>query len=162
MKAVIWTAYGPPDVLKLADIPKPVPGDNEVCIKVYATSVVAGDCEMRSLRLPFVLRLPMRLMNGLRAPKRNRLLGQEFAGVVDAVGGSATRFHAGDAVFGATGFGHGTYAEYICLPAHSEDNVMEKKPDGLTFEQAATVPVGALEALHFLRKGQTYSRGNRC
>ena len=153
MKAAIWTKYGAPEGIVVQDVPKPEPKDNEVRIWVKATSVIMGDCEMRGLALPLSLRLPVRLMNGWSAPRRFPILGQEFAGVIDSAGSGVSNFKPGEKVFGATGFGHGTYTEYICLPAGSEDDVFIEKPENLTFEQAAVVPVGALEALLFLRKG---------
>ena len=153
MKAIIWTKYGPPDALKLAEVDKPIPKDNEVLIKIRATTVTAGDCEMRSLRIPVLLRLPMRAYVGFRRPKRMTILGQELAGEVEAVGKDVTRFHEGDQVFGATGFGLGAYAEYITLPERSEDGVLAIKPANLTYDEAAAVPVGGLEALHFLARG---------
>lgn len=150
MKAVVWTKYGDPDGLVIQEIEKPAPGEGEVLIKVYATSVIAGDCEMRSLKLPFFLRFFIRIFIGFRAPRKTAVLGQEFAGDVEAAGKDAGRFKPGDEVFGATGFGQGTYAEYICLPEQSGDSVIAAKPENLTYEQAAVLPVGALEALHFL------------
>ena len=152
MKAIVWTKYGPPDVLELRDVEKPTPRDNEVLIKIRTTTVTAGDQEMRSLTVPLWLRLPTRLYVGLRKPERITILGQELAGTVEAAGKDVRRFREGDEVFAATGFSLGAYAQYICLPEESEDSVLAPKPANTTFEEAAAVPVGGLEALHFLRK----------
>ena len=115
MKAVIWTKYGSPDGLQLQDIEKPIPKDNEVLIKVHATTVTAGDSEMRRLKLPLMLSFPVRLYAGFIKPKRITILGQELAGEVEEVGVDVKSFKKGDQVFGTTGFGFGAYAEYICL-----------------------------------------------
>jgi NADPH:quinone reductase-like Zn-dependent oxidoreductase len=157
MKAIVWTKYGPPDGLQLREIEKPIPKDHEVLIRIFATTVSAGDCEMRSLQLPILLRLPIRLYNGLSEPKRMTILGQEFAGEIAAVGRDVTRFRVGDQVFGAAGLGTGTYAEYTCLPEGSGTGVLATKPANMTYEEATTVPVGGLNALHFLRQGNIQS-----
>jgi 2-desacetyl-2-hydroxyethyl bacteriochlorophyllide A dehydrogenase len=154
MKAVVWTKYGSPDELQLQEIAKPVPQDNEVLVRIHATSVTAGDCEMRRLQLPLMLSFPMRLYAGLLRPKRIPILGQELAGQVVEVGKDVKLFKKGDQVFGTTGFGFGAYAEYICLPEKPNDmqGVLAAKPANLTYEEAATVPTAAFEALHFLRQ----------
>jgi NADPH:quinone reductase-like Zn-dependent oxidoreductase len=157
MKAVVWTQYGPPEVLRLAEVAKPAPKDDEVLIRVYATTVTAGDCEIRQLKIPLLYRLPMRLYAGLRKPKRITILGQELAGEVEATGKAVSGFKKGDRVFGTTGTGFGAYAEYACLPEKPGDGVLAIMPAGLTYEEAAAVPVGGLEALHFLRKGNVGS-----
>jgi len=154
MKAMIWTKYGSPDGLQLGEIDKPTPRDNEVLIRVRAATVTAGDCEMRSLKFPLWLSLPMRLYVGLARPTRIKIIGQELAGEIEAVGQDVQRFKKGDQVFAATGLGFGAYAEYKCL---SEDAVLVIKPINLTYEEAAAVPVGGLEALHFLRKANILS-----
>jgi NADPH:quinone reductase-like Zn-dependent oxidoreductase len=158
MKAIVWTAYGPPDVLQLTEVETPTPADNEVLIRIYATTVTAGDCEQRSLKLPIWLRLPMRAYVGLQRPKRITILGMDIAGVIEAVGRDVTRFESGDPVFAATGFARmGSYAEYICLPEEPEDGALALKPANMTYEEAAAVPTGGLEALHFLRQGAIQS-----
>ena len=155
MKVIIWTKYGPPDVLKLRDVEKPTPKDKEVLIRIYAATAFAGDCEMRSLKFPFYLSLPMRIFVGFIRPKRITVLGQELAGEIESVGKEVKRFKKGDQVFGSTGFRMGAYAEYICLPEEPEGMTgpLAIKPADISFEEAAAVPTGGLEALHFLRKG---------
>jgi NADPH:quinone reductase-like Zn-dependent oxidoreductase len=154
MKAIVWTKYGPPDGLRLQDVEKPVPKDNEILIKVHATTVTAGDCEMRRLELPLMLSFPVRLYAGFLRPKRIPILGQELAGEVEEVGKDVKSYKAGDQVFGTTGFGFGANAEYICLPAEPNDaqGTLAPKPTNLTYEEAAAVPTAGFEALHFLRK----------
>jgi NADPH:quinone reductase-like Zn-dependent oxidoreductase len=152
MKAVVWTNYGPPEVLQLQEVEKPVPKDDEVLIRVRAATVTMGDCEARSLKFPFWLAFPLRLYIGFRKPVRVLTLGQELAGDVEAVGKDVTTFKPGDAVFGTTGFRFGAYAEYTCLPAKSEGAGLAFKPANMSYEEAAAVPVGGHEALHFLRQ----------
>lgn len=156
MKAIVWTKYGPPDVLQLQEVAKPVPQDNELLIKIQAASVTAGDCEMRRLQLPLGLSLPMRLYAGWWKPKRIPILGQEFAGEVAAVGRQVTAYKVGDPVFGTTGFGFGAYAEYICLPAAPTGirGILTSRPANLSCEEATAVPTAGLEALHFLRQAR--------
>ncbi len=148
MKAILHTAYGPPDELQLGELDKPVPKDNEVLIKIHATSVTTSDCNMRDL--PFVPKLfvlPTRMQFGLLKPS-NSILGFDLAGEVAAVGKDVTRFREGDQVFGTTEPAFGAHAEYVCLP---EDAVLTTKPANMTFEEAATVPVIANTALYFIR-----------
>ena len=156
MKAIVWTKFGPPDVLQLQEVATPAPSDHEVLIRIYATTVTAGDCELRSLKVPLALRLPVRLVVGLIRLIRPRpmILGQELAGAIEAVGKEVTRFRKGDQVVAWTGLGLGAYAEYTCLP---EDGVLAIKPVTMTYEEAAALPVGGLEAVHFLRKGHIQS-----
>jgi NADPH:quinone reductase-like Zn-dependent oxidoreductase len=160
MKAVLWTAYGPPEVLRLGEVEKPSPRENEVLIRIRATTAFAGDCEMRSLKIPVLYRLPMRAYVGFRRPKRITILGQELAGEVESVGRDVKRFHEGDPVFGTTGFHLAAYAEYICLPEGPGAGALAIKPSNLDFAQAAAVPVGGLEALHFIRQANI-RRGQR-
>jgi NADPH:quinone reductase-like Zn-dependent oxidoreductase len=154
MKAVICTKYGPPEVLQIKEIEKPAPGDNEVLIKVYATAVTSGDCRCRGFTIPanfsILTRLAMRLALGITRP-RKPILGLVLAGVVETTGKGATRFKAGDQVFGDTGMRFGAYAGYTCLP---ENATITIKPANITFEEAAAVPFGGTTALHFLRKGK--------
>ena len=154
MKAVIWTKYGSPDGLQLRDVEKPTPKENEILVKIHATSVTAGDCEMRRLELPLMLSLPVRLYAGFLRPKRIPILGQELAGEVVEVGKNVASYKVGDQVFGTTGFGFGAYAEYICLPEKPGDaqGTLASMPANLTYKEAAAVPTAGFEALHFLRK----------
>ncbi len=154
MKAMIWTAYGPPDVLKLQDVAKPEPKDGELLIRVRATSVTAGDCEARGMSFPAYLSLPLRVYIGFTRPSRIKVLGQELSGVVEAVGSDVTGFRPGDAVLAATGFRFGGAAEYAVLPEKPGDSLVAHKPEGVSFEEAAVLPTGGLEALHFMRLGQ--------
>jgi len=159
MKAIIWTKYGPPEVLQLKEVEKPAPSEDEVLIRIYSAAVTAGDCEMRSLKFPLFLSLPMRAYVGLIRPKRINILGMDLAGEIESVGKEVTRFKKGDQVFGSAGFGSGAYAEYICLPEEPKEmeGPLTIKPANITYEEAAAVPTGGLEALHFLRQGNLQS-----
>jgi NADPH:quinone reductase-like Zn-dependent oxidoreductase len=151
VRAIVWVEYGPPEGLRLREVAQPVPKPEEVRIRLRASGVAAGDCELRALRFSFGLRLLVRLMMGPIRP-RDKILGQEFAGEVEAVGSRVSRLRVGDAVYGTTGFRFGAYAEYLCVRDRSRDGAVALKPANMTFEQAATVPTGGLEAWHFLRQ----------
>lgn len=153
MKAIVWTKYGSYDGLRLKDVQKPVPKDSEVLINIKAATVTAGDCEIRSLKLAFPLNIVLRLFFGLKQPK-DIILGQEFAGEISDLGKDVTKFKVGDRVFGTTGFHFGTYAQFICLPETANDKALVKIPSDISYNQAAGLPVGGLEALHFFRKSQ--------
>lgn len=158
MKSVIYTEYGSPDVLRLANVEKPTPKDNEVLVKVRAVSVNYGDLIARKFskvtsgefNMPGFLLLPARMEFGFRKPKKN-ILGSEFAGEVEAVGKDVTRFKPGDAVFGYRGSNMGANAEYLCV---AENSTLAIKPDNVTYEEAATIPYGAISALNLLRKAR--------
>jgi len=152
LKAIVWTRYGHPEGLELAEVAKPVPKQDEVLIRVGATTVSAGDCELRGLKVSLGLRVLFRLYAGLRKPNR-KILGQEFAGTVEAIGRGVERFKLGDRVFGTTGLAFGAYAEYVCLPVETRGAVLAMKPANMTDEEAASIPMGGLEALRYLREG---------
>jgi NADPH:quinone reductase-like Zn-dependent oxidoreductase len=154
VKAIVWTNYGPPDVLQLREVAKPAPKDDEVLIKIHATTAFAGDSELRSLKTPIIYRLPMRIYVGWSKPTRITILGQELAGEIEAVGKDVKRFKEGDQVFGPPGFGMGAYAEYICLP---EDGFLAMKPANMSYVEAATLSIGGNEALYFMRKANIQS-----
>ncbi|SDH32492.1 NADPH:quinone reductase [Planococcus glaciei] len=150
MRAMVCTRYGPPEVLELQQLNKPVPKAGEILIKVHASTVTAGDCEIRSFKFPVLLWIPLRLFFGLRKPRVN-VLGQEFAGEVEALGSGQTLFKKGDRVYGATGLKLGAYAEYLCL---SGSSAIARIPEAIGFKEAATIPTGGMNALFFLRKAR--------
>jgi NADPH:quinone reductase-like Zn-dependent oxidoreductase len=144
-------AYGPPQVLRLRDVAKPVPKDDEVLVRIRATTVSAADCELRRFDFAAWIWLPMRLAFGVFRPRR-RVLGQELAGDVEAVGRSVRTITKGDRVFAATGIGLGAHAEYICLRENPPTGAMATMPANLGYAEAAAIPYGGGEALGFLRK----------
>lgn len=148
MKAIIWTAYGAPEVLQYQEIEKPKPKPDQILVKIMASNIFPGDCEMRAFKMHPLYWLPLRLYLGVFKP-RIKIIGQEYSGIVEAVGSEVTAFKPGDEVFAPTPFS-GSYAEYICVP----QGVILTKPHNMSYEEAATVPVGGLNALHFLQRGE--------
>jgi NADPH:quinone reductase-like Zn-dependent oxidoreductase len=154
MKAIIWTKYGSPDGLQLKEVERPTPRENEVLIKIHAAAVSRADTEFRRLKFPFLFAILIRLYLGLVRPTRIKIPGTEFAGEVVATGKDVTQYRTGDQLYGYTGLGMGTYAEYLCLPEKSSGfaGPIAKKPLNITYEEAAAVPFGGLEALHSLAR----------
>jgi NADPH:quinone reductase-like Zn-dependent oxidoreductase len=156
MKAIVCTEYGPPEVLQIQEVDKPTPKENEVLIKVHATTVHRGDSRMRGFDIPGPgwQRLLARLVLGISGPKK-AILGMELAGEVEAVGRDVTRFKPGDHVFASTVWsGFGAYAEYICM---AEDGVLATMPANMTFEEAAVIPSGGITALGVLKQANIQS-----
>lgn len=148
MKAAVFNKYGSPEVVRIKDLPKPEPKHNEILIKVMASTMIAGDCEIRSFDFPFFMRLPIRLMFGIFRP-RKKVLGAEVSGIIEKVGSSVTSLRPGQEVIAATGMRLGGHAEYVCL---SMRNAIVPKPKNMTYNQAASIPIGGYNALHFIRK----------
>jgi NADPH:quinone reductase-like Zn-dependent oxidoreductase len=151
MKAIVCTAYGDPDVLKLEEVEKPRPKDDEVLVRIHATTVSRADCEIRRFEFAAWIWLPVRLAFGVVRP-RVRILGQEFAGEVESLGDGPTSFAPGDRVYGTTGIGLGAYAEYVRVGGRRAGSVVAPMPAAMCYTEAAAVPYGASEALRFLRK----------
>lgn len=157
MKAIVFTEYGSPDVLQLKELEKPTPKDNEILIRVYATSLSVGEVWARNFKaispsqfsMPFPFWLPARMFFGFTKPKVN-ILGSEYSGVIEAIGKDVKKFKVGDQVFGYRGQNMGANAEYLCTP---ENGMVTTKPSTMTYEEAAVVPYGATTALNLLRKG---------
>jgi NADPH:quinone reductase-like Zn-dependent oxidoreductase len=159
MKAIVCTKYGPPEVLQLKEIDKPTPKEDEVLIKIFATTVHVGDVRIRSFNVPTWQWLPARLVLGIRKPK-SEILGMELAGEIEEVGKDVKLFKKGDQVFAFAGFGFGAYAEYICLPeagSGTKEGLVTIKPANMTFEEAAPVTGGGITALCVLRMANIQS-----
>jgi NADPH:quinone reductase-like Zn-dependent oxidoreductase len=154
MKAAVYERYGPPDVVVLREVEKPAPKDNEVLIKIYATTVTSGDWRARSLNVPVGFGLMARLVFGVFKPKQP-ILGTELAGEIEAVGKDVRTFKVGDPVFAFSGAGLGCHAEYKCMPA---DGPVALKPSNLTYDEAAALSFGGTTALDFFRRGKLQSR----
>jgi NADPH:quinone reductase-like Zn-dependent oxidoreductase len=153
MKAVIYTKYGSPDVLQTIEALKPIPKDNEVLIKIHATTITSADWRVRSLSMPMGFGLISRLVFGVWKP-RQPILGTELAGEIESVGKDASNFKIGDRVFAFSGASMGCHAEYKCLPANG---MVVIKPDNLSYEEAAAISFGGTTALDFLRRGNIQS-----
>ena len=152
MKAVVYEKYGLPNVLKLTEVKKPQPKDDEFLVKIHATTVTSGDVRLRASDFPFLLWLPARLIFGLFKPKKY-ILGHEFSGTIEEIGKNSNKFKVGDKVFGTTTMLHkGAYAEYICLPQEWKHGVVELMPKNLNFKEAAALPIGAMTAIFLLEK----------
>jgi NADPH:quinone reductase-like Zn-dependent oxidoreductase len=150
MRACVINKFGAPEVFQLKEVQKPFPKDNEVLIRIWATTVNTADCQLRGLQVPFWAWLPARIYLGSRMP--DLILGQELAGEVEAVGKAANRFQPGDQIFGTAGFHLGAYAEYVCLPAKPAAGVLWPKPTSMAYAEAAALSIGGPEALDFLKK----------
>ena len=157
MKAVICTKYGPPEVLQIQEVAKPIPKDHQILVKIVATAVNSGDVRVRSLHVKGFLKVIMRLILGISKP-RKPILGTVFSGVVETAGKRVSKFKVGDKVFGMTGYKFGTYAEYLTVNQNS--NVIEM-PVNATFEEAAAIIFGGQTAIYFLQKANITERPNQ-
>jgi NADPH:quinone reductase-like Zn-dependent oxidoreductase len=163
MKAIVYTEFGPPDVLQINEVEKPAPKEDEILIRIYATSANYGDLVARNFKgissrefnMPFIFWLMSKIYFGLRKPKIT-ILGSEFAGEVEAVGNDVKRFKRGDQVFGYPGQSMGAYAEYLCM---AENGCVATKPANMNYEEAAVVPMGAIMALFLLREKGNIQNG---
>ncbi|MBN1116542.1 MAG: NAD(P)-dependent alcohol dehydrogenase [Bacteroidales bacterium] len=154
MKAVICKKYGSPEVLKLMEVEKPSPKDNEVCVKIHATAVTNSDIFIRSSKLPFPIIIPFRLMIGFFKPRKS-IIGLVFSGEIESIGENTKRFKPGDKVYGLTGFNLGTYAEYMCMKENdSKKGSISFKPDNISHEEATMVAYGGILAFQYLEKGK--------
>lgn len=154
MKAMVYKEYGGPEVLHVEEIDKPSPKDNEILVKVYASSVTAGMIAIRKGEHPGskLFTLIIRLMNGLKKPKKE-VLGYEVAGVVEEVGTKVSSFKVGDEVFGTTtGLAYGAYAEYVCIPEKWKKGVIARKPDNMSFKESVAIPIGGMAALFLMKR----------
>lgn len=153
VKAIVYETYGPPDVLRLKEVEKPIPKQNELLIKTHATTVTSGDCRLRSINMPFGFGFVSRLVFGISKP-RQRILGVEIAGEVESVGKDVSKFTVGDQVFALSDSGMGCHAEYKCMP---EDGAVALKPRNLTFDETVALSFGGTTALDFFRTGKLRS-----
>lgn len=156
MKAVICTKYGLPEVLKIQEVAKPIPNENQILVKIIATTVNSGDSKVRGLQVSGVLKIIMQLVLGISKP-RKPILGTVFSGIVEDVGSKVAKFKIGDSVFGMTGFKFGTYAEYIAVNQNS--NVIGM-PNNASYEEAAAIIFGGQSAIHFLDKAKITEKSN--
>lgn len=151
MRAITYQKYGPPDVLNIRSVRRPNPGKNEILIAVRAAEATKSDCELRSFRFPVKwFWLPLRLAFGIFRPRR-QILGGYFSGVIESMGENVAGYAVGDEVFGCTALRLGAYGEYVALPANY---TIGPRPRNMSFEEAAAVPLGGLNALHFLRRAE--------
>jgi len=151
MKAAVLRKYGVPQVLRIEDVEQPIPSDSEVLVKIHASSVIAGDCEMRRMDFPLMLKIPLRIFMGIFRP-RAKILGQECAGEIVMVGSTVEHYAVGDRVFLTSGFKMSTNAEFITINPDSSSMVMTTMPSNLSYTEAATIPVGGLNALRAVTK----------
>jgi NADPH:quinone reductase-like Zn-dependent oxidoreductase len=153
MKAIAYTKYGPPEVLKMKEVEKPAPKDDEVLIKIFATAVTASDIFIRGSQIPIQFWIPMRIMLGLTKPRKS-IIGLVLAGIIESVGKNVKRFKPGDQVYGLTGFGLGAYAEYKCMKeTDSTYGCLALKPNNLSYEEATVAAYGGLLAFQYMEKG---------
>lgn len=153
MKAIICTKYGPPEVLKMKEVEKPAPKDDEVLIKIFATAVTASDIFIRGSQIPIQFWIPMRIMLGFTKPRKS-IIGLVLAGKIESVGKNVKRFKLGDQVYGLTGFGLGAYAEYKCMKeTDSTYGCLALKPNNLSYEEATVAAYGGLLAFQYMEKG---------
>jgi len=153
MKAIVCTKYGPPEVLKLREVEKPIPKDDEVLIRIHATAVTASDTFIRGYKIPIRFMIPMRIMMGITKP-RKPVIGLVLAGEIESAGKKISRFKPGDQVYGLTGFGLGAYAEYKCMKeTDSKSGCLALKPANLSYEEATVAAYGGLLSFQFMEKG---------
>lgn len=153
MKAIICKKYGGPEVLKLEEVAKPTPIDNEVCVKIHATAVTNSDIFIRGSKLSFPIIIPFRLMIGVFKPRKS-IIGLVFSGEIESIGKNIKRFKPGDNVYGLTGLNLGTYAEYMCMKEiDSKKGCISLKPDNISHEEATMAAYGGLLAFQFMEKG---------
>jgi len=157
MKAIGWTAYGEPDVLKLIEVEKPIPKNNEVLIRIHAAAVTTGDCRLRALKVPLGMGCLTRLAFGITKPKK-LIPGMDFSGEVESVGVQVSKFKKGDRVFGSSGMKLGANAEYSCI---EENSAIIQIPDSLSYKNAVSLIFGGLTAIHFLRDTVKIKNGDQ-